>query len=124
MKTAITFLVGWSVWATVCGAGAAEDTASFVRVSPRDSRYFELDNGKPYIPIGMNLIAPPKGDPALMDEWFGKLAAHVCVPSPRWRKLSMHSLTRMPCLRAETSIWSMRVARASSYAPLAACSTS
>jgi hypothetical protein len=59
----------------VCCAGAAEDAASFVRVSPRDSRYFELDNGKPYIPIGLNLIAPPKGDPAEMDAWFGKLAA-------------------------------------------------
>jgi hypothetical protein len=59
----------------VCCAVAAEDAASFVRVSPRDSRYFELDNGKPYIPVGMNLIAPPKGDLALMDEWFGKLAA-------------------------------------------------
>lgn len=75
MKTAVAFWVGWAVWAVVCGAGAAEDTASYVRVSPRDSRYFELDNGKPYIPIGMNLIAPPKGDPAVMDEWFAKLAA-------------------------------------------------
>ena len=62
------------VVATAC-AGASDDVQHFVRVSPRDSRYFELDNGKPYIPIGMNLIAPPKGDPAVMDEWFGKLAA-------------------------------------------------
>lgn len=75
MKTAVACLVGVSVWAIVCCAGAGEDAASFVRVSPRDSRYFELDNGRPYIPIGMNLIAPPKGDPALMDEWFGRLAA-------------------------------------------------
>ena len=60
---------------TAACAGVSDDAQHFVRVSPRDSRYFELDNGKPYIPIGMNLIAPPKGDPAVMDEWFGKLAA-------------------------------------------------
>ena len=56
-------------------SAVADDAACFVRVSPRDCRYFELDNGKPYIPIGLNLIAPPNNDPALMDEWFGRLAA-------------------------------------------------
>ncbi len=59
----------------VCSQGATDDLQHFVRVSPRDCRYFELDDGRPYIPIGMNLIAPPKGDMAVMDEWFGKLAA-------------------------------------------------
>ena len=60
-----------------CGLAGAEPAAlrHYVRVSERDSRYFELDDGAPYIPIGMNLIAPPKGDMAVMDEWFGKLAA-------------------------------------------------
>ena len=69
-------------WAGLCLAlagsevrGESGDLQHFVRVSPRDSRYFELDSGKPYIPIGMNLIAPPKGDMAVMDEWFGKLEA-------------------------------------------------
>ena len=63
-----------SVWAQGAPvSGLSEDVRHFVRVSPRDSRYFELDNGKPYIPIGMNLIAPPKNDLAVMDEWFGKL---------------------------------------------------
>jgi len=57
---------------------ADDDLQHFVRVSPRDCRYFELDNGKPYIPIGMNLIAPPKGDMAVMDAWFGKLQAQGC----------------------------------------------
>ena len=56
----------------------ADDLTHFVRVSTRDSRYFELDNGKPYIPIGLNLIAPPKGDLAVMEEWFGKLEAQGC----------------------------------------------
>ena len=59
---------GWS-------QGSSADRQHFVRVSPRDCRYFELDDGRPYIPIGLNLIAPPKGDPAVMDEWFGKLEA-------------------------------------------------
>ncbi len=54
---------------------ASDDLKHFVRVSPRDSRYFELDDGKPYIPIGLNLIAPPKGDMAVMDEWLAKLEA-------------------------------------------------
>ena len=65
--------LGWAL-AGMCAAEQG-DLQHFVRVSPRDVRYFELDNGAPYIPIGLNLIAPPKGDPALMDEWFGKLAA-------------------------------------------------
>ncbi len=39
---------------------AQDDLASFVVVSPRDSRYFELSNGTPYVPIGFNLVGPPK----------------------------------------------------------------
>lgn len=57
----------------VLSRGSADDVQHFVRVSPRDCRYFELDDGRPYIPIGLNLIAPPKNDMAVMDEWFGKL---------------------------------------------------
>ena len=37
-----------------------DDLTSFVRVSPRDARYFELSNGSPYIPIGFNLVGPPR----------------------------------------------------------------
>ena len=33
---------------------------AFVKVSPRDSRYLELDNGKPYVPIGLNLVGSPE----------------------------------------------------------------
>jgi hypothetical protein len=51
----------------------------FVRVSPRDSRYFELSDGRCYIPIGLNMIAPP-GDSdqawAQMEQWMGQLAAN------------------------------------------------
>jgi hypothetical protein len=76
---------------------AAEPDLAFVRVSPRAPRYLELSDGRPYIPIGLNLIAP---DGALgpgeasglqrMDEWMGKLAVHggnyirVWLSSPFW----------------------------------------
>ncbi|HCO93973.1 MAG TPA: hypothetical protein DIU00_08490, partial [Phycisphaerales bacterium] len=51
---------------------------SFVRVSPRDSRYFELSDGKPYVPIGLNMIAP-YGDNeqealARMEKWIQSLS--------------------------------------------------
>jgi len=53
---------------------------SYVRVSPRDPRYFELSDGRPYIPIGLNMIAPPGRDEkqalAQMDEWMRKLSAN------------------------------------------------
>lgn len=41
-------------------AWAAEPTA-YVRVSPRDARYFELSDGSPYVPIGLNLALSPTG---------------------------------------------------------------
>jgi len=52
-------------------------SADFVRVSPRDSRYFELSDGRPYIPIGLNLIAPPgnEGLPGL-EVWMEQLQAN------------------------------------------------
>jgi hypothetical protein len=53
---------------------------AYVRVSPRDPRYFELSDGRPYVPIGLNMIAPPGGDEktalARMDEWMRKLSAN------------------------------------------------
>ncbi len=30
----------------------------FVRISPRDPRYFALSDGQPYIPIGLNMTSP------------------------------------------------------------------
>jgi beta-glucanase (GH16 family) len=51
---------------------------SFVRVSPRDKRYFELSNGDPYVPIGLNMIAPyGKNEQqalALMEQWIKNLS--------------------------------------------------
>ena len=64
----------------VCGASVMLADEPFVRVSPRDNRYFELSDGKPYIPIGLNMIAPPGRDEkqalATMDDWMGKLSAN------------------------------------------------
>ena len=72
-------------WCPCCFAsggivyGQAADKP-FVRVSPRDPRYFELSDGRPYIPIGLNMIAPPGGDPdkalAGMGQWMGQLSAN------------------------------------------------
>jgi hypothetical protein len=60
-----------------------DDLGAFVRVSTRDERYFELSNGKSYVPIGLNLVAPDgafgSGETnglRRMDDWFGKLAAN------------------------------------------------
>jgi hypothetical protein len=51
---------------------------SFVRVSSRDRRYFELSDGSPYVPIGLNMIAP-YGDTeqealARMEQWIKSLS--------------------------------------------------
>ncbi len=58
-------------------ANATDDAAAFVQVSKRNPRYFELSNGKPYIPIGLNMVAPPGGDDdeltKLENDWFKKL---------------------------------------------------
>jgi hypothetical protein len=61
----------------------ATGQTGFVRVSPRDPRYFETTDGKPFIPIGMNMISPPwdKGNApeqklAGLDEWLGQLQAN------------------------------------------------
>ena len=70
----------------------AADT--FVRVSARDPRYLELTGGTPYIPIGLNLIAPPGRDPesgiAVYQGWLDKLSANggnyirAWLSSPFW----------------------------------------
>ena len=57
----------------MAGAVAADD-AAFVVVSPRDARYLELSDGTPYIPIGLNMIAPPGDDMAGMVRWMDRLS--------------------------------------------------
>jgi hypothetical protein len=64
----------------VTDAAVEESGRAFVRVSPRDARYLELSDGKPYIPIGLNMIAPPGRDEkqalATMEDWMQKLSAN------------------------------------------------
>ena len=53
---------------------------SFVRVSPRDRRYFELSDGSPYLPIGCNLAVARDASDAhaaalQMSTWLDRLAA-------------------------------------------------
>jgi hypothetical protein len=79
--------------APVFAAGA--DNA-FVRVSPRDHRYLELTDGTPYIPIGLNMISPPRADEgedaALrgMEAWLASLSGNggnyirVWLSNPFW----------------------------------------
>lgn len=59
-------------------AAAADDPMQhFVRVSPRDGRYFELDDGRPFVPVGMNMVRPPiDGGLEGMEAWFEKLSAN------------------------------------------------
>jgi hypothetical protein len=91
-----------ALWATVAVAIAAEtkstnQASAFVRVSPRDPRYLELSDGRPYIPIGLNLIAPDGGNGPgetnglrRMEQWMEKLSANggnyirVWASSPFW----------------------------------------
>lgn len=56
-------------------AAFGEEGLAHVRVSPRDPRYFELTDGRPYIPIGLNMIRPPTDSLEGMEVWFAKLSA-------------------------------------------------
>ena len=77
----------------LCGLATA--ASDYVRVSPRDPRYLELTSGAPYIPIGLNMIAPPRAageEEALkgMEAWLRQLASNggnyirVWLSSPFW----------------------------------------
>jgi hypothetical protein len=94
----------WLLCAPFFCAHSAESPAAFVRVSPRDPRYLELSDGRPCIPIGLNLIAPDgargSGETnglARMGEWMGRLATHggnylrVWLSSPFWDVEHAHS---------------------------------
>jgi hypothetical protein len=74
-------LAGCSGAGNLAPGGEAPAEMSFVRVSPRDSRYFELSDGSPFIPIGLNIAFPrfeTQEDRVLrkMEERVGKLAAN------------------------------------------------
>jgi hypothetical protein len=71
--------------AIAAGLLLAADT---VRVSPRDPRYLELSNGKPYLPVGLNMIGAR--DFATFEGWMRSLAANrgnyirVWLSNPLW----------------------------------------
>ncbi len=79
-RIAVLGVVAMGNLAFSAGGGAGDDARAFVRVSPRDPRYLELSNGKPYIPIGLNVIHPGKQDEAAglaqLGEWMKALAAN------------------------------------------------
>ncbi len=58
----VVFMIWWTIGPFPSTGRAQEplDQSAFVRVSPRDHRYFELSNGRPYIPIGFNLVPAPQ----------------------------------------------------------------
>jgi hypothetical protein len=63
-----------SITASIGLRGAeSDDNKAFVRVSPRDPRYFELSDGSPYIPVGLNMIAPPGNGLPGMAAWLEQL---------------------------------------------------
>lgn len=72
------FCVLLSICTTSYAENASRDRQYSVRVSPRDNRYFELSNGRPFVPIGLNMIAPYGGDEqealARMEQWIKNLA--------------------------------------------------
>jgi hypothetical protein len=98
MKAIRRLLMLKAVCLLACSSAAASDSQadleSYVRVSPRDSRYFELSNGHAYLPIGLNMIAPPtaREDEGLarMEQWMRSLSEQggnfirVWLSSPFW----------------------------------------
>jgi hypothetical protein len=62
------------------GLRASESSHGFVRVSPRNRRCFELSDGTPFIPIGLNIVQVPRHDPEhamdTMEDWLSDLSAN------------------------------------------------
>ena len=79
-RSALTFVCFCLTLVVPVGAFAAdgsEASGPFVKVSPRDTRYFEMSDGQPYVPIGLNMIAPPRdGGLEGMERWFRSLSAN------------------------------------------------
>jgi hypothetical protein len=61
MRNALLLLT-WLALGGVCFENEArcnDMAVPFVRISPRDPHYFETDDGRPYVPNGLNVISPP-----------------------------------------------------------------
>lgn len=75
---ALYLVVGLCTTFNFAWAQPATGPATYIRVSPRDARYLEYSDGRPYIPIGLNMIgvgntSTEKGM-ALMQDWIQQLA--------------------------------------------------
>lgn len=90
VSAVLRFFVCINIVATSLGAAAEQsrDANEFVRVSPRDSRYFELTNGRPYVPVGFNLVGPPPAED--LERVVNKMADHgvnycrIWLDQPLW----------------------------------------
>lgn len=60
--------------ACVMAISSASAASGYVRVSKTDPRYFELEDGSPYIPNGLNMIAPPASGMPGIEEWLEQLS--------------------------------------------------
>ena len=81
------------------GQDVLNDRDAFVRVSPRDARYFELSDGRPYIPIGFNLVGGPK--PEEFEQVVATLRKIKSITSASG-PTSRHGVSRQP--RADSTV--------------------
>lgn len=62
----------------------ASDDPGFVRVSPRDGRYFEFDNGKAYYPVGLNICWSHARRTFDYDDWLHAFGQAGCTSTRLW----------------------------------------
>lgn len=76
-------------------SAAASEDPGFVRISPRDRRYFEFDNGRAFYPIGLNLCWPSTERKTRdYDAWIPAFARAGCTAirlwlAPSWNPLAL-----------------------------------
>lgn len=80
VTTRRSFLKKSAALGAAVGLHASGGLPGFVRVSPRNHRYFELSDGTPFIPIGVNLVDFPREHPEWgldrMEDWLSHLSAN------------------------------------------------
>lgn len=75
-----SLFVSFVCWPRIVSPAQATERESqcFVKVSERDTRYFELTDGRPFVPVGLNMIAPhgrtEKEALACMEQWLQNLS--------------------------------------------------
>ncbi|MBI4323882.1 MAG: DUF5060 domain-containing protein [Chloroflexi bacterium] len=63
---------------------AVPQAPGFVRISPRDRRYFEFDNGRSYFPVGANVCWGGGRGTFDYDDWFPAYAQAGCNYARLW----------------------------------------